>query len=317
MQFILFLYEFVKGTVFIVSELVTLGGVVRLRDAKTKYQDLYKEYENQRNQLNDIYSENKTLLEEIGDRTKQAFVNLEKSLAAMRQHGFETRKGHSNIGQISTQTNIIQRAHKLNTWYSSAAHATVGAASGSALAVGSWTLVATIGTASTGTAIGTLSGAAAFNATMAWFGGGAIAAGGAGIAGGLMVISGIVLFPLIILWGYTIHKKAKKLEVGCEKLKLELNDFAQKSVLGKKENQVIIANHSKICSICDNFIHSSEYFFNKLYPHGFFSRFKQSFVYIFNIGIFPKRQQEIDSFSIEMSKFLDLFEETQNKPQLV
>ena len=50
------------------------------------------------------------------------------------------------------------------------------------------TLVASLGTASTGTAISTLSGAAATKATLAWLGGGAIAAGGLGIAGGAVVL---------------------------------------------------------------------------------------------------------------------------------
>ena len=42
----------------------------------------------------------------------------------------------------------------------------------------------TFGTASTGTAISTLSGAAATNAALAWLGGGAAAAGGGGMASG-------------------------------------------------------------------------------------------------------------------------------------
>ena len=45
--------------------------------------------------------------------------------------------------------------------------------------------------ASTGTAISSLSGAAATNATLAWLGGGAISAGGGGIALGTTVLSGI------------------------------------------------------------------------------------------------------------------------------
>jgi hypothetical protein len=43
--------------------------------------------------------------------------------------------------------------------------------------------VGMLATASTGTAIGTLSGAAATNATLAWLGGGALSAGGFGMAG--------------------------------------------------------------------------------------------------------------------------------------
>ena len=50
----------------------------------------------------------------------------------------------------------------------------------------------TFGTASTGTAISALSGAAASNAAMAWLGGGALAAGGGGMAAGhaLLALSG-------------------------------------------------------------------------------------------------------------------------------
>ena len=42
----------------------------------------------------------------------------------------------------------------------------------------------TFGTASTGTAISALSGAAATNAALAWLGGGALAVGGGGMAAG-------------------------------------------------------------------------------------------------------------------------------------
>ena len=49
-------------------------------------------------------------------------------------------------------------------------------------------LVASLGTASTGTAISTLSGAAATKATLAWLGGGTLAAGGLGVAGGAVVL---------------------------------------------------------------------------------------------------------------------------------
>lgn len=47
----------------------------------------------------------------------------------------------------------------------------------------------TFGTASTGTAISALSGAAATNAALAWLGGGAVAAGGGGVAAGQALLS--------------------------------------------------------------------------------------------------------------------------------
>lgn len=54
------------------------------------------------------------------------------------------------------------------------------------------TAVATFATASTGTAISTLSGAAATNAILAWLGGGSIAAGGGGIAAGTATLAAII-----------------------------------------------------------------------------------------------------------------------------
>lgn len=50
-------------------------------------------------------------------------------------------------------------------------------------------VVAAYGTAGTGVAIGSLSGAAAKSATLAWLGGGSLASGGFGVAGGTLVLT--------------------------------------------------------------------------------------------------------------------------------
>lgn len=68
-----------------------------------------------------------------------------------------------------------------------------GVAAGSAVAAMAPTaamwVATTFGTASTGTAISTLSGAAATKAALAWLGGGALAAGGGGTAGGTALLA--------------------------------------------------------------------------------------------------------------------------------
>lgn len=66
-----------------------------------------------------------------------------------------------------------------------------------------------LGTASTGTAIAGLSGAAATNATLAWLGGGSLAAGGAGMAGGAAVLGGIAFAPVLLVGGLVMNSKAK------------------------------------------------------------------------------------------------------------
>lgn len=90
----------------------------------------------------------------------------------------------------------------------------------------------TFGTASTGTAIATLSGAAATNAALAWLGGGAIAAGGAGVAAGETiltlagpigwVIGGVSLAGSLIAINMSNKDIAKKTEESIVTIKKEM-----------------------------------------------------------------------------------------------
>ena len=87
---------------------------------------------------------------------------------------------------------------------------TKGAVAGVSTALGAWAIAGTFGTASTGTAISTLSGAVASNTILAWLGGGSIAAGGGGIATGTMVFGGLVAIPAIAITGLFQHLHANK-----------------------------------------------------------------------------------------------------------
>jgi len=71
-------------------------------------------------------------------------------------------------------------------------------------------LATSIGAASTGTAISSLSGAAAWNATLAWFGGGAIAAGGGGMAVGTIVLGSITVVPALAIGGFFAAREGAK-----------------------------------------------------------------------------------------------------------
>ncbi|VAY86331.1 hypothetical protein MNB_ARC-1_1284 [hydrothermal vent metagenome] len=73
---------------------------------------------------------------------------------------------------------------------------TGGAIAGAGIAGATYATVAAFGAASTGTVISSLSGAAATNATLAWLGGGALAAGGGGMALGAIVLGGIAVVPI-------------------------------------------------------------------------------------------------------------------------
>jgi len=85
-----------------------------------------------------------------------------------------------------------------------------GAVGGALAGLGAYGAVGMLATASTGTAIATLSGAAAEGAALAWLGGGSLAAGGFGVAGGMLALGGIVLGPALAIGGFMLASKAEE-----------------------------------------------------------------------------------------------------------
>lgn len=84
-----------------------------------------------------------------------------------------------------------------------------GVGTGALIGWGAYTGTTAIGFASTGAAISGLSGVAATNATLAWLGGGSIAAGGGGMALGTTVLGGLVAGPALLVAGGLYAKKAE------------------------------------------------------------------------------------------------------------
>ncbi|WP_062381182.1 hypothetical protein [Demequina pelophila] len=100
----------------------------------------------------------------------------------------------------------------------------MGAAAGAvAMQQGALWGVTSFAAASTGTAISGLSGAAAQSATLAWLGGGSIAAGGGGVALGGLMLTGIAAAPAALIGGFAVgvqgqkaKTKAKEIEANVE-----------------------------------------------------------------------------------------------------
>lgn len=123
---------------------------------------------------------------------------------------------------------------------------TGGAVAGGLAALGAYGGAMTFGAASTGAAISGLAGAAATNATLAFLGGGSLAAGGLGMAGGAAVLGGLVAGPAIAILGFTMNAKAEK---NLEEAKTQY-DKVKKSC---EEVAVIIDNCQKIAERADMF----------------------------------------------------------------
>lgn len=86
----------------------------------------------------------------------------------------------------------------------------VGLSGGALAAFGAYNGTMLLASAGTGTAISTLSGAAATNATLAWLGGGTLASGGLGVAGGTMILGLMAAGPAFLIFGSILSANAKK-----------------------------------------------------------------------------------------------------------
>ncbi|WP_134705649.1 chemotaxis protein [Rahnella sp. CJA17(1/100)] len=137
----------------------------------------------------------------IGEEFREFDTIAKELLAKMEQDGH-------------TQLRLEIPQHRLNKIEKLAISATeylgtvVGAGtSGAAAGFAVYSGVVAFAAASTGTPIAALSGAAAYNATMAAIGGGSLAAGGWGMAGGAMVLGGAVVAPILMIagWAYAAH----------------------------------------------------------------------------------------------------------------
>ncbi|WP_371031217.1 hypothetical protein [Pseudoclavibacter sp. JSM 162008] len=112
---------------------------------------------------------------------------------------------------------------------------TAGAAVASVAPTAAMWVATTFGTASTGTAISTLSGAAASNAALAWLGGGAIAAGGGGTAAGgaLLALAGPI--------GWTVAGAALLTSIALfAKKKFENREAKQEALKAVMQNTALV-----------------------------------------------------------------------------
>jgi len=113
-------------------------------------------------------------------------------------------------GGLCLSEQDVVKLKELDNISSSLTSGTVaGVVAGGAIAFGAYSAVGMLATASTGTAIASLSGVAASNATLAFLGGGSLAAGGLGAAGGMMILGGFVSVPALAIITAVTFAKAK------------------------------------------------------------------------------------------------------------
>lgn len=165
--------------------------------------------------LNLLRKECNKSLENLGKEKLYVLNNdMQKFLSAFSQLknvDFTTSEGLNELSKMNIQQKDFDEiVHITNIAKSIAAGTASGAVGGALTAFGAYGAAMTFATASTGTAISTLSGVAATNATLAFFGGGSLAAGGMGVAGGSAVLGGVIAGPAIMIMGIILNAQTGK-----------------------------------------------------------------------------------------------------------
>ena len=193
---------------------LTLNAQSKIKRAKAEHQSAYDAYTVKYERYQAYHAGTEQRLQELGQQRATGMQAVREAIEFIRK----ARLVNPNI--ISDAEISLQDLERLDQAYGdilrtlggTGVSLVGGVGAGTLTALGAYGAVAAFGTASTGAAIGGLSGAAASSATLAWLGGGALAAGGLGIAGGTAVLGGIVAAPGIIAFGVFRQVKAGKVQ---------------------------------------------------------------------------------------------------------
>ncbi|HEY4390381.1 MAG TPA: hypothetical protein VGN02_03445 [Paenibacillus sp.] len=236
------------------KNLVTFGAHGRIERKVEEFEDLKEHYETLYHNMEAKRVEVNKILEQVIKVKMRAVKSLQKITKVSKNlKGKDRDFMFQDVGG-NYETVNFERIEATISAGQMAMSATKGLSAGVGTALGTWALVSTFGTASTGAAISGLSGAAAVNATMAWFGGGAIAAGGGGFAAGTAVIGGIVAIPALAIFGVFNHlnanKKIKEIEVEMNKVisyidQMEANILKMELIEERSDELIISINKAQ------------------------------------------------------------------------
>lgn len=215
-------------------------------EAKQIYDDAVKALNISRDNANKSLTHLGELKYSLGSKDFKKFHEVWLSISKKypkELEDFLNGRGNTNIKTLSKEVLKKINQNKLETSdLISGGVAALG--SGGVVGLAAYGGVGLLGTATTGTAIGSLGGVAATNATLAWLGGGSLASGGLGVAGGTAVLGGIVLGPVLAVGGMILASKA-------EEAKEKAKENREKARLASKEMKLAETQAKAIETSCD------------------------------------------------------------------
>ena len=201
------------------------SGLNKRKDAKHTFDKAISKHEKAQSKLDQKREETNDLGVQYGEKQLEIIESVVNRLILFMnkyhiKFSSSERKIFEEIGVKVESNNSsgpeIKRIDLAKSALSSASAASAGF-------YGVSSAVVSIGTASTGTAISGLSGAAATNATLAYLGGGSIAAGGGGMLLGKIVLGGISIGAAVFVGGLALDSAGEKLQTEAKKAESEIN----------------------------------------------------------------------------------------------
>ncbi|MBU1357667.1 MAG: hypothetical protein KKC79_13985 [Gammaproteobacteria bacterium] len=297
---------FFKSVVDGAVEVATLGGKSKLDRARSDYRASYAQYQPLQASFERYKNEIDAHTRAIGLSLLQTKPWLDKAGRALSRHiDRPTESG------LAAAPFALEKIRYFDMQFDAALSVGVGSAASGALGLGSWVLVSSLGSASTGAAIGGLSGVAATNATLAWFGGGALATGGAGMAGGAAVLGGIIALPLVGFAAWRTHKSADTVIAATQEMDELIIELAERNrvmpelVAAAKNKKVEIVNR------CDVLVHEIRKALRIVYPFGSLSIWMQKARALLRLRPIGVRQlAALERLDVVVDEFLSRSAET-------
>lgn len=199
-----------------------------INEAQTKYDASVKRFEDQKEKTSkSLETLGKTKIE-AWSKGMDSFVECFSSFNNIEV--VQTIDTNMNfIGSDEEPQQIMVNMQQASLTANEIAKAGVAAiGTGALVGIASYGGAMMFGTASTGTAIAALSGAAKTNATLAFFGGGSKAVGGLGIDGGKLVLAGVVAAPILAVAAVITSVKSKERLAEAKKIHAEAMDAVSK-----------------------------------------------------------------------------------------
>ena len=209
--------------------LLTLGAHDRVKKSMDGHRRTFSEYKEWHKKHENSERETRLVLLQLVNQKRSAFTSLSNIKDVLPVMEFVDG---DDTGLRSGDIINIRRIKETLTAGEVALGGVAGTGAGITSAFTSWSLVGTLGAASTGTPIIALAGAAKVSAILAWLGGGSLAAGGAGMAGGAVALLGIAFIPALVVSGGLQHFLANRKINEIEKEAAE----ATETVLKIKDN---------------------------------------------------------------------------------